>query len=202
MLKVLMVSTFGPNTRGISPYADKLVEHISYNKNTKVKLVDYKKPFPSFLLPPSTNYDPDNSFATISYTNPFTWNLLKNNQFDIMHIQYWSPAFLPIILAVLLRSRNNSTKIIITWHNASPHEKLPLLKALEKLLTKFCDCIVCHTKKGKHLLGELNSKVRIEVIPHGCDVHNITPPNSSDYEKCSLSKNYEYLLFFWQYSTI
>lgn len=196
MIKILMISTFGPNTRGVSPYADKLIENISRNNNICIGKADYKKAFPSFLLPKNSNYDANNDFATIDYRKPSTWDILKDNHYDIVHFQYWSPAFLPVLFAILIKIKKYQKKLVITWHNPSPHESLPLLKLLEKKLISYSDCIICHTKKGKHILKQLNSNARVEVIHHGCDVYDIQNTSAVDYKICGLSEEKEYVIFF------
>ena len=196
MIKVLMISTFGPNTRGISPYADKLAASISLNSNIEIKQIDYKKAFPSFLLPNNSNYDPENHYATIDYKDPRTWNVLKDNQYDVVHLQYWSPAFIPILIAILQTIKKYKTSIVITWHNPSPHENLPFLRILERKLASYCDCIICHTQKGKHILEDLTIDARLEVVHHGCEIYGINKPTTTDYKICGLSNNNEYILFF------
>ena len=193
-MKVLMVSTFGPNTRGISLYADDLYNAIEKLSLINLNKVDYKAPFPSFLLPNNTNYDANNPYAKIDYKSPTTWNLTKCNNWDALHLQYWSPAYLPIILFLLLK--NKKTKIILTWHNPEPHEKFPLIKYIENILVTKCDGIIFHNENCKLHNANSSLKQKSAVIHHGCKIYETKIANEDDYKLCRLDPTREYIFFF------
>ncbi len=196
MLRVLMISTFGPKVRGISPYSDSLSSALESTNTIHLDRVDYHKAFPEFLLPDNTDYNACNEYARISYTKPSTWDVTNGKTYDIAHVQYWSPAFLPILIAIIKKLRKQHIKVVITWHNPSPHEGLPLLAYAEKILLSMCDCIICHTKSGSQILKTVAPGKPIEVIHHGCEVFGITTPTQQDFDKCELSPNYDYILYF------
>jgi len=196
MLKVLMISTFGPKVRGISPYSDSLATALSTIGSIDLTLMDYQRAFPNFLLPSKTDYAASNDLAYIDYLKPKTWNVAKEKSYDVVHIQYWSPAFLPIIYAVTKKLKNNSIKVVLTWHNPSPHEKIPLLSGLETRLISMCDSIICHTESGAKILKKYSPNKSINIIHHGCETSRTIIPTNKDYETCNLSPDYKYLLYF------
>ncbi len=191
-----MVSTFGPNIRGISPYADNLAEALNKYELIKLKQVDYKSPFPSFLLPKGTNYKADNSFASVNYKNPKTWRLDKDSNWDIVHLQYWSPAFLPILLILINRIKNKTTKVIITWHNPKPHESIPLIKFIENIIAKMADGIIFHNNNYMLDRARAETKKKCTIIHHGCNIEDTNHASSKDYQRCSLKDDRQYILFF------
>ena len=85
-----MVSTFGPNIRGISPYSDSLATAFNSNNSIQLHRSDYHQAFPKFLLPKNTDYSASNSYATINYLKPSTWDITKDQSYDLVHIQYLS----------------------------------------------------------------------------------------------------------------
>jgi len=196
MLKVLIISTFGPNIRGISPYSDSLSKALADLNTINLSRTDYKKAFPSFLLPKNTNYNAANNFAHIDYIKPSTWDVIGDKDIDIVHIQYWSPAFLPIIFAIIKKSKKHSIKVILTWHNPSPHENLPLLAYFEKRLISICDSIICHTNSGADIIRAILPKKSISTIHHGCEVTGTRKPTIKDYDLCNLSADSDYILYF------
>lgn len=194
-MKILLISTFGPNIRGISPYADSLADALGNSKEIKLTKLDYKHPFPSGILPINTRYDADNSFALIDYRNPSTWKL-PNIDFDVVHIQYWSPAFLPVIIAMIRNIKKSQIKIITTWHNPKPHEAIPLIKKFENYLLNSSNGIITHTIIGETIIMNRNSKIPSKVIHHGCDLKDLKFATKSDFDICNLSESYKYILFF------
>lgn len=196
MKSVALVSTFGPNIRGVSPYADSLSAALVQTEKLKIKKVDYSRGFPRFLVPAGTSYEANNALATINYLSPSSWDIGTSTTLDILHIQYWSPAFLPVILGILSKARNKRIKTLVTWHNPKPHENFPLLKQIERWMTSLCDGIICHTDKGKELILQSSPKSKVMVCHHGCSIQGIKAPSFNDFKLCNLSQAYRYVLFF------
>lgn len=194
-MKILLISTFGPNIRGISPYSDSLANALDNSEEVELTKLDYKHPFPSAILPKNTHYDADNSFALIDYKKPSTW-ILPDIDFDVVHIQYWSPAFLPIIIVLTRNIKKSNSKIIITWHNPKLHERIPFIKLLEKYLLNASDGVIIHTVIGETILKNRQSNITSNVIHHGCNQISINSASKSDYDTCNLSESFRYILFF------
>ena len=195
-IKVAMISTFGPNIRGVSPYADDLASAINSSATVRLSKVDFERPFPAFILPSGTNYEAQNELAMLDYLSPRSWDLAKRIDFEIAHLQYWSPAYLPIFNVTLSALKRRNKKIVITWHNPSPHESIPLFGALEKRMAEAADLIICHSEAGVELLKGKGFKSRIEVCHHGCDTKPRTSANNQDYLRCQLEPDRKHLLFF------
>ena len=190
------MSTFGPRVRGISPYSDALVGGLKALQNIETFQLDFDKAFPGFLLPKDTDYSAANDYATIHYLKPWTWRVVREFDCDVIHFQYWSPAFLPMLMILMSLARKSRARIVLTWHNASPHEAFPLLSLFEQRLIRHCDEVICHTKNGKALLTSKYSNVNVTVIPHGCNPIGIEHADEEDYRISGLSDDFEYVLFF------
>lgn len=196
MNNISMVSTFGPNVRGVSPYADSLSMALEKTHSIALKRVDYSRAFPGFLLPRGTSYEADNEFASINYLNPFSWNVCKQNNENILHIQYWSPAFLPLTVGILHYARRCGTRTLLTCHNPKPHESVPLLAKIESYMLSLCDGVICHTDKGKEIVRQARPGSNVTVCHHGCHITGIKNSSIEDYRLCGLSTAYRYILFF------
>ena len=191
-----MVSTFGPNVRGVSPYADHLASALERTGAIDLTKVDYARAFPAFLLPRGTSYAADNSFARIDYLNPFSWNATRDRLIHTVHLQYWSPAFLPTAIGVLRSARNAGARTVVTWHNPRPHEPFPLLGAMERALMDLGDTIICHTEDGGRLVRQRAPDAHVAICRHGCEIMTERSPNLQDYELCGLSPEHRHVLFF------
>ena len=80
-ISAAMLSTFGPNVRGVSPYADALADALLDQESIELTRIDYKRPFPEFILPKGTDYTPNNDFALLDYLSPATWDINKIRTF-------------------------------------------------------------------------------------------------------------------------
>jgi len=196
MLSVLMVSTFGPNVRGVSPYADSLVRELKRLADIDIFQLDYQSAFPKLLIPAGTDYSARNEYARVHYLKPWTWKAAGSDGCDVVHFQYWSPALLPMLFVLIRNAKRSSARIVVTWHNATLHERIPLVALLEKRLANQCDRLICHTENGRKILTAAFSGTDVGLIAHGCDPHGIEEATAKDYERCGLSVENDYVLFF------
>lgn len=168
-----------PPIRGISPYCSELSESLSYELK-RIVFLSFKKIYPSFLYPDGANQT-DKSAKTIarhnievrrkiSWYNPISWFSEANkNNFDLLHAQWWSIPLFPIYFTILSIIKLKKIPIVLTVHNALPHEPSIVYEILTSMLFKLSDHFIVHTKINKDQLSRrfnITAKA-ITIIPHG-----------------------------------
>ncbi len=201
MQKISLISTFGPEVKGIAPYSDDLLKALKDDKSLLLNTLDYKKIYPDFLIPMQQPNAEARCNKLIHYAKPSTWKLCADQCENLTHIQYWSVFTSYFLFYIAKRVKKNKGKIVITVHNPAAHENLPLLSHQESKLLLLADHIIVHSNSGKQLLEEKWSalKNRISVIPHGISTgnhQNRIVSRAADLEMCGLNPNFEYVIFF------
>jgi glycosyltransferase involved in cell wall biosynthesis len=196
-----MVSTFGPNVRGVSPYSDYLFEAISQLKDIGLRRVDFESIYPSLFYPASGLQNAANDFARLHYARPISWNFPIEMRPDILHLQYWTAVTAPMYRGIVKRARRRSLKTILTVHNASPHETIAPLRPIERRLLSDVDHLIVHTDGGVETIVSTGIKHRdqITVIPHGAPVNEVadcTATREGDHVVAGLNPNRRYVMFF------
>ena len=197
--KIAMISTFGPNVRGISPYSD----YLSSALEEHVDLIrfDFAKVYPMILHPGSSRSKPDNQFARLHYARPSTWGIPVAASPDLIHLQYWTPICAHMLCGIAKRARKIGIATVLTVHNPKQHEQVNIFRYFEKALFKTVDRIVVHTETGKQILVESGTicESKIVVIPHGAaveDVPGIEVADEQDYQTAKLNPKTKYLFSF------
>ncbi|MEE9424779.1 MAG: glycosyltransferase [Methylococcales bacterium] len=202
-ISVNLVSTFGPTVRGVSPYSDSLLASLRELDNLRIEPVDYIKQYPNLLLPSKGKDDTNskNGYELIHYAKPETWDSFVGNSNEIVHIQYWSPFMATYLYFIAKRIKFAKKHLIVTVHNADQHEKIPLLKMIEKKFLGLCDAIICHNHTSATILAERFDAFNplIKVIHHG--VKQSKYDNSKDKRmmycaSLGLDPEKRYILFF------
>ena len=199
---ISLISTFGPEVRGISPYSDELFRSLVDLNSLPINAIDYDKVYPDFLVP---MFQPQRSLkknAIIHYAKPSSWKKCSEICGKLTHIQYWSPFTSYCLFQISKKIKKKHGKIVITVHNPTSHEVLPLFRQWEFKLLQMADHIIVHSDSGKKLLLETNTNLSsksISVIPHGIRLKRNSKNEFSknrDYETCRLDCENDYLLFF------
>ncbi len=196
-----MLSTFGPEIRGISPYSDGLAKALGKCTGLTLQRNDYLKAYPEFIYPASGNKPSSNKYAYLHYAKPGTWRKPLASNPDLLHIQYWSVILAHIQLGVTKQAQKRGIPVILTLHNATQHEAIPIFSWLEKKLLRTVDHIIVHTDEGKNsVINNLAiEKNKVTVIPHGIEnsgFSGIQQATLADYAIARLSPEYKYLLYF------
>jgi glycosyltransferase involved in cell wall biosynthesis len=200
-IRVVLISTFGPNVRGISPYADGLKKGLIELNELAITAIDYIKLYPDFLYPTSGNAGADNHYAVIHYAKPSTWAKVIKLRPDIIHLQYWSPITAIIHLYIAIAAAKNGIKTVLTVHNPLPHEKISIFSPIERLLVQKVDRIIVHTPNATEILNSKYKKIekKIHVIAHGVDItkeNNQVKLTDADYHALNLDPKNRYILYF------
>lgn len=130
-MKISLLSAFYPYRGGIAQFGAMLYRALE--KNHEVKAFTFKRQYPNFLFPGSSQFvtsndSPDKipSIRVLDTINPVTYSTtarkINTEQPDILISQYWMTFFGPSFGAVHKRIRKNIKRISIL-HNVVPHEK-------------------------------------------------------------------------------
>ena len=150
-MKFAFISPFPPLRGGISKETETIYNYLIKN-NHEVKVINFKRLYPSFLFPGKNQYIKENNYQNdqniitlLDSINPLTWNKVSNyilkNKINKIIFRYWHPFFIiPYIFIIKkIRKKNNKIKIFCICDNVYPHKYFPLSKLLIKWFFKKID---------------------------------------------------------------
>lgn len=168
-IKVALVSTFGPEPRGISYYSDGLIAALECHPDLAITPIDYQALYPRILHPANTPHESNASSRTVHYAKPSTWTIPPATKPDIVHIQQWTFFTHLTHRAMLLNAKRTHTPTIITVHNPAPHETLKLANRVQNSLYRLADTIVLHDNYGLKFIPKIE-RHKVAIIPHGAQI--------------------------------
>lgn len=119
--------------------------------------------------------------------------ILKNNQPDIIHIQWFRLPILDYFLLKTIKKLLPKRKIVFTAHNVLPHDTGNKYKKIYNKIYNLVDGIIVHTNRSKEeIIDRFNiSNNKIKVIPHGLlelnyDENNTNKIKNKFYENNNL----------------
>lgn len=191
-MRVVLVSTFGIPAFGVSPYADQLLSSLRdcVNVGDSIEPLDYQKPYPDFLYPAKA--PKRQRTVGLHWAKPATWKCPMPAP-DVLHIQYWTQIMAPMLVRLALSAKRYGVRIVVTVHNAQPHESSGFFARFEHTLLELADAVITH------LPAEPISRIcsgRHYVIPHGVDFRHEIRPTSRDFDVSGLDSARRYVLFF------
>ena len=172
--RVCLVGPAYPYRGGISHHTSLLAQEFS--KDHDVRVITFKRMYPSFLFPGRTQYDESEnpvgveSQRLMDSMNPVSfWQTARAiRDFDpsIVVFQWWHPffAFLAWTIVFLLR-RWTQAKVVFVCHNVLPHESSPVDRLLIRLA--FCQVanFMVHSQEDYRNLMKLNPRALAAVNP-------------------------------------
>jgi glycosyltransferase involved in cell wall biosynthesis len=168
-----------PPLRALSSYCLSFYQAIS--GHTFTEFISFKSIYPSFLYPGGELRE-DNTFPplkenlkarvrrNLTWYNPLSW-IIEGVQAkgQILHAQWWSPPLLIIYLTICIMFKIRKRPVVFTVHNILSHEKNPFYELCSRILFKFCDHFIVHSKANRaSLIEHFNiNEESISQIPHG-----------------------------------
>lgn len=131
-MKICIIGPTWPFRGGIAHYTTLLVKHLR-EAHHQVRFISYLKQYPKWLYPGNTAMDPSpdssvlkiDSDRILTPLNPWTWwkayQIIKDEQPDLLILQWWTPFFSPMLfmLTRLLR-RNTNIRVVFLLHHLIP----------------------------------------------------------------------------------
>jgi glycosyltransferase involved in cell wall biosynthesis len=175
-MKITILSAAYPYRGGIAHFTGLLYKELI--KEHEVNVITFKRQYPGFLFPGSTQKEPENDKVQkipteqiVDSINPINWitsgiriNSIKP---DLLIINFWLPFFGPSFgtISKIVKS-NKKTKIVTICHNIIPHERKPGDRLFTKFFFKSTDSFVLLAKKLEEDLKILKIDARYKTLYH------------------------------------
>ena len=177
--RVQLLCHFGPPVQGLSPYGDALLAALRRNDGATVEPVRYRAAYPRALHPAVGGAVSGGD--GVHWARPRSWHRVADAPADVLHIQHWLPALAAYLAPLADRAHRRGKRVVVTVHNAEPHEAVPGLRRLERRLLDRADTLVVHDARGREVLLErLGAHRDVRVIAHGIDVAAAPPAERPD----------------------
>lgn len=204
-MKITMIGPVYPYKTGLSYYVGLLYRQLV--KNHEVKLYSYSMQYPRFMYKkPQKDYEDDvvkvdDVEFILNSANPFSWiklaKRINKEKTELVIFQWLHPYFAPCY-SVMERLLSKDIKIVYNCHNALPHERFPMDKALTKFTLKAADLVIAHSNSDAAILSEMMPKQNVKVNPHPAynffKIKDMTKEEGREILK--LSSDNKVLLFF------
>lgn len=204
-MKITMIGPVYPYKTGLSYYVGLLYRQLV--KNHEVKLYSYSMQYPKFMYKkPQKDYEDDvvkvdDVEFILNSANPFSWiklaKRINKDKPELVIFQWLHPYFAPCY-SVMERLLSKDIKIAYNCHNALPHERFPMDKALTKFTLKAADLVIAHSNSDAAILSEMMPKQNVKVNPHPAynffKIKDMTKEEGREILK--LSADNKVLLFF------
>jgi glycosyltransferase involved in cell wall biosynthesis len=176
-LRVTLVGTLPPNM-GIADYTGHLVRGLAGLPDLSLDVIDFSSLYPRRLYPGRQVKDATAAplqlpnvpvRRLLAWYNPLSWVWAGlSARGDVVHAQWWSYVLAPIYAVVLSLARLRRKRIVLTVHNALPHEGGLPRRLLNRTVLGLADGYVVHDAKSQALLRrQVGGRKEIAVIPHG-----------------------------------
>jgi glycosyltransferase involved in cell wall biosynthesis len=189
-VRIVLVGTAYPLRGGIAHYIALLYRTLEKRGHT-VRVLSFRKQYPSFLFPGKTQKDEGNELIRVEAVpllnsiNPLTWVRavfwLKKERPDLILFQYWMPFFAPCYAVVAFLSRTLlRVPSMYLCHNIIPHETSCVDRLLSRLGLAFVDFFIVQSGAVREDLLRLRPGADYRQVDH--PVYEIFPAAISQKE--------------------
>ncbi|MHB9011495.1 MAG: glycosyltransferase [Ignavibacteriaceae bacterium] len=204
-MKITILSTAFPLRGGIAHFIGLLYKEL--NKNHEVKVITFKRQYPSILFPGKSQLEAGDSVEKIpteiliDSINPFNWVKaglkIKKDAPDVLIYKYWMPFFAPCFGTITrIAKRNKKTKTLVICDNVIPHERKPGDILLTRYFFNTVDYFILLSEKVENDLLKLIPTAKSKVLPHPV-YSNFGLPLGKDAAKSFLKIKAEKVILFF-----
>lgn len=196
-MRVQLVCQFGSPVRGLSPYADALLEHLQRIEGLSVDPVDFESAYPAIFHPAERGGV--HGRGELHWAHPWTWSRVARRPADVMHIQHWAAPLSVYLWPLANMARKSGKRLVITVHNPSAHEKSGGFQIVEDKFLRRADVLLVHGENAsRHLRQRLGANSPpVHVIAHGLKPEKEPAVAvADDYHRLGLSRERRYVLLF------
>ena len=173
-MKISIFSAFYPFRGGIAQFNARLVR--SLEKENEVTAFTFKKQYPNFLFPGSSQFEKSGSaplgikiHTILNTINPFNWlmvaRFIRKQKPDFILFRYWLPFFGPC-LGTIGKLVKSHTKVLALTDNIIPHEKRIGDHVFTKYFVKNCDGFIAMSKVVLNDLSIFTQNLNKAYSPH------------------------------------
>jgi glycosyltransferase involved in cell wall biosynthesis len=197
LMRVQMVCQFGAPVRGLSPYADALRAHLAVMPGLELETVDFASAYPSLLHPAERGGI--HGQGELHWARPWTWARVARQPADVLHIQHWAAPLSTYLWPLATMARRHGKRVVVTVHNANPHEQTGRFMRFEDRLLMAADALIVHGEVARHAITRRlgSGGPVVTVIAHGVNV--LPAPvmaSQDDHQRLGLSPDRRYVLLF------
>jgi glycosyltransferase involved in cell wall biosynthesis len=209
----LKIAIFGPAypfRGGIAQFSGVLAQALRAGGH-EVTLVNFKKQFPKFLFPGTTQFDDSptalkpESLRTFTLWNPLTWwrtaRAIRDTNPDLILVAWWMPFFGAGYWAVAkLLGRAYRQRICYLLHNVIPHERRPGDLFFSKLALNSATSYLALSRAEERALKRhfpVVPAARIHYSPHPIYDNYVIFSGTQDEARAALGIRAERLLLFF-----
>jgi glycosyltransferase involved in cell wall biosynthesis len=171
-MRVLMVGPTPPWAP--NPYVIDLACELGVIPDVELTIAPVSNPYPAWFGPRSpvdAPWPPPGPFEVtdgVRWFAPWHWIGLGRGAWDLVHLQWWNYALLPEFFTIASAARSRGTPVVLTMHNADPHEASRLRRWANRQGAGFATHLVVQTPDTERLLLARGLPAeRLTVIPHG-----------------------------------
>lgn len=177
-LPVTMIGSLPP-WKGVSPYTQQLVEALAAGGAVDLEFIGFRSLYPQGLYPGG---EPRDAYAAcplipgvvvrevLQWWNPLSWlRAGLSLRGRVVHAQWWSYVLAPVYLAVLAVARLRGRRIVVTVHNAEPHEGGVWRRLLNAAVVGLGHRVIVHSQRNAATLLRERPRLRerLAIVPHG-----------------------------------
>lgn len=171
-MTVGLVSPLPPLRGGITHFDVLLLEGLR-NSGHNVVPISYRKLYPSFLFPGTSQFDEDQTpiegtLPILIAWNPFTWfralRALKQAKVDSLLLIHWHPFFAPCLMFFALFGPRERISLYV--HNAMPHENAWMGKLFNPPLYRMADKLFTGSDTEADVLRKVAPNVSVTTLIH------------------------------------
>ena len=176
-MKVTILSSLPPQ-RGVTPYTMRLLAALAATGDVDVDALGFRSLYPRWLYPGGAPEAADADIGTatpvpaarpLTWYNPLSWlrtGLVVRG--DVVHAQWWSWFLAPAYVVVLALARARGKRVVVTVHNADPHEGGRVKRFANSLVLPIAHRLIVHTERNRRALIERGAHPgRVVVVPMG-----------------------------------
>lgn len=208
-MKIVIIGTAYPMRGGIAHYVA-LLYKILVKRGHDVKIISFKRQYPSIFFPGKTQQDlskenePIPSEPILDSIGPLSWIRtflsIDKYQADLVIFKYWMPFFAPCYAAIGFLTRLfTRTKILYLCDNIIPHER----RIEDKLLTRIglwnVHYFIVQSKAVKNDLLDFRPDAIYREVPHPVYEIFSNPYNREQARKHFNLKSKDKVMLFFGY---
>jgi glycosyltransferase involved in cell wall biosynthesis len=176
-MNVTVLSSLPPQ-RGVTPYTMQLLAALAARNDVNVDALGFRSLYPRRLYPggaPDATDTMDDvtmpvaATRTLTWYNPLSWiRAGLSVRGDVVHAQWWSWFLAPPYLVVLTLARLRGKRIVVTVHNADPHEGGHLQQMSNRFVLPLAHRLIAHCSPNRQTLVARGAREgRVDVVPMG-----------------------------------
>jgi glycosyltransferase involved in cell wall biosynthesis len=175
-MKIIIIGTAYPMRGGIAHYVA-LLYKILIKRGHDVKIISFKRQYPSIFFPGKTQQDlskevePIPNEPLLDSIGPFSWLrtffAIRKYQADLVIFKYWMPFFAPCYASITFLTRIfTKTKIVYLCDNIIPHERRIEDRLLTRIGLRNVHYFIVQSKTVKNDLLEFRPNAIYKEVPH------------------------------------